>query len=119
MKRLNCNACGGHQTMGPAKVSKMSGVVQVIGWLFVAPSALGVALAALMMLASVMATGEVAADAVTEAERAGAGLGLMAAGGMSACVGVSSLISGLIGYLLIMKKKVWKCHTCGFHMDRD
>lgn len=118
-RRLDCSACGSAQSMAPTQVSKMSGVVQLIGWLIVVPSLLGVLFAALMFVAGLFATGEVSSTNMSDAEAAGAGLGLMMTSGTSLCLGASSLVSGLIGYLLIMKKKVWKCTQCGYHIDRD
>ena len=42
----------------------------------------------------------------------GAGLGGFFAGGASVCLGVSFLMGGLLGWLLIMKKKVLQCNRC-------
>ena len=115
--RLNCQACGSQHTMHPTQVSKMSPVVIVIGWLIAIPSILGVLFAGLILLAGVVGAGSV--DPATEGAAAGAGAALVFSGGTAACVGISSLLSGLVGYLLIMKKKVWKCSACGYHIDRD
>ena len=111
-KRLDCSACGATQSMAPAKVSKMSDVVRLIGWLIAAPSILGVLFAVLLFVMGLV-------GASGAQDEAAAGLGIMASGGTALCIGMSSLISGLIGYLLIMKKKVWKCSQCGYHIDRD
>ena len=35
------------------------------------------------------------------------------AGGLSACFGISCLVGGLLGWLLVMKKKVLQCKNCG------
>lgn len=43
---------------------------------------------------------------------AGVGLGGVFAGGASVCVGIASLIGGLLGWLLVMKKKVLQCNRC-------
>ena len=43
---------------------------------------------------------------------AGAGLGGLAAGGSFLCVGISSFVGGLLGWLLIMKKKILQCSSC-------
>lgn len=115
-KRLNCSACGTQGSMYPDKVSKMSPVVQIIGWIFAIPSIIGVVLSILFFVLGVLGIG--AQDAMHEGEEAAKGVAVMLTGSMSACMGISSLVSGLIGYLLIMKKKVWKCSNCGFHLDR-
>jgi hypothetical protein len=44
---------------------------------------------------------------------AGAGLGGALAGGASFAIMVSSLVGGLLGWLLVMKKKVLQCAACG------
>ena len=43
----------------------------------------------------------------------GAGIGGAFGGGASICFGVSFFIGGLLGWLLIMKKKVLQCVSCG------
>lgn len=43
----------------------------------------------------------------------GAGAGTLLAGGFSIFMIISSFVGGLIGWLLVMKKKVLKCSTCG------
>lgn len=43
----------------------------------------------------------------------GAGLGVTMAGGVSVFVMISSLVGGLLGWLLIMKMKVLQCTHCG------
>jgi hypothetical protein len=109
---LNCQACGGEHTMKPGKISKMSQVVQLIGWIITIPSLLGILFAVFIFLSGVLATG------TTENPDA-AGASLVVGTGTALCFGISSLLSGLVGYLLIMKKKVWKCTQCGYHIDRD
>jgi|GEM_PF-991044 len=95
---LNCNACGSKKTMAPTRIYRFSGIVQFIGRLIVIPSICGV-LFAFMFLTS-------------------AGANPFAVG-IAGFIAAGSLISGLIGWLLIMKKKVFKCLSCGFILDRD
>jgi hypothetical protein len=47
---------------------------------------------------------------------AGAGIGGAMASGFSIFIIISSLIGGLLGYLLIMKKEILKCTNCGVVM---
>ena len=47
------------------------------------------------------------------ASKAGAGVGVGLAGGFSAVALVMSLVGGLLGWLLVMKKKVLQCNSCG------
>jgi hypothetical protein len=116
-KRLNCTACGAQASMFPDKVSKMSPVVQIIGWIIAVPSIIGVVLSVLFFVLGIAGIGAQASE--TDTDQAAQGLAVMLTGSMSVCMGISSLLSGLFGYLLIMKKKVWKCSNCGFHLDRD
>jgi hypothetical protein len=44
---------------------------------------------------------------------AGAGAGAVLAGGASIVFGVFSLVGGLLGWLLVMKKAVLQCNACG------
>ncbi len=47
------------------------------------------------------------------AEIARSGIGGAAVVGTSVCVGISSFIGGLLGWLLVMRKKVLQCNFCG------
>ncbi|MCD8554124.1 MAG: hypothetical protein LRY47_09390 [Seleniivibrio sp.] len=51
----------------------------------------------------------------SDAEIVGATIGA----GIAIFIGMSSLVGGLIGWLLIAKKKVFKCNSCGFILNRD
>lgn len=103
--QLDCSACKQTQSMIPTEISRMSPVVVTIGWILCIPSLLGVALAVLIAMTSLSAASQTAL---------GATLGL----GMAFFFGIPSLVGGLIGYLLIMKKKVFRCTSCGFILDR-
>jgi len=48
-----------------------------------------------------------------QAATIGAGVGTAVAGGLSFGVIVMSFIGGLLGWLLVMKKKILKCNACG------
>jgi hypothetical protein len=43
----------------------------------------------------------------------GAGAGAVIAGGVSVFFGIMSLVGGLLGWVLVMKKKVLQCNKCG------
>jgi len=53
------------------------------------------------------------AEMDASASMAGAGVGAVLAGGMAIFVFVSSLVGGLLGWLLVMKKKILQCTNCG------
>lgn len=116
---INCNTCGSEKSMGPTQIHKFGGIVLFIGYLIVIPSVLGVLFAVLIFISTVSASSDVMATAQSDPEKAGAAIGAAMGLGMAAFIGVGSLISGLIGWLLIMKKKVFKCASCGFILDRD
>jgi hypothetical protein len=47
------------------------------------------------------------------ASTVGAGAGLAIAGGAAIFLGMMALVGGLLGWLLIMKKKILQCNNCG------
>lgn len=116
--RLDCSACKGKSTMVPTSVNRMSPVVVLIGWILVVPSILGIAWAVLCFLSVVGAAGSTYSTSSSAAAEMGttigAGIGII----LSIGVGIASLVGGLLGYLLIMEKKVWRCSVCGFVLDR-
>ncbi len=118
VQKLDCKGCNQSKTMEPKKISKMSTVVVVIGWIIAFPSIIGVIASLVMFISSVGAGAEVTANAQSEAEEMGAAIGAGLGMGFSIIMGIFSLLGGLIGYILIMKKKVWKCIQCGFIIDR-
>jgi hypothetical protein len=61
------------------------------------------------------ATTEVMSTAQSDAETAEAAIGVTTGFGI---FGASSLVGGTIGYLLLMKRKVYKCLKCGYILDR-
>ena len=115
---LDCQGCNMKRAMAATKVPKFGGIVRFIGFVIVVPSVLGCGLAILMLIASTTATVDVMQQVSSEAEMAGAAIGSTISYGFSIFVGISSLVSGLIGWLLIMKRKVFKCQNCGYIMDR-
>jgi hypothetical protein len=55
---------------------------------------------------------------MTEAAAKGAAVGTGISITIALLIAAVSLVAGLIGWLLIMKKKVFRCEVCGFIMDR-
>lgn len=103
---LNCNACGSKKTLAPTRIYKFGGIIRFIGYLIVIPSICGVFFAGILILIAFAGVASSGSAAI---------MGL----GLAVFVAAGSLISGLIGWLLIMKKKVFKCTSCGFILDRD
>lgn len=117
--KLNCKACESKHTMKPTKVRKMSPIVAFIGWLMTIPSILGLLFALLLFISSIMTGSDSGMENMDAPEALGTAIGLGIGIGASLLIGISSLIGGLIGYILIMKKKVYKCELCGYIIDRD
>jgi hypothetical protein len=93
--------------------------LRIIGYIIIIPSLLGVAVALIMLFSVIQVSSEIMSTIQTDAERAGAAIGTGIGFGMSIFTGATSLVGGLIGWLLLMKKKVYKCIKCGFVLDRD
>lgn len=117
--KLDCSACKSEKTMNPEKVKKFNGIVVFIGYLIAIPSVLGVIISFIIMMGTCSAGIEIGSQAVTDAEMAGAALGTGLGVGFGVIAGISSLMGGLLGWLLIHKKKVYKCTQCGFIINRD
>jgi hypothetical protein len=83
----------------------MSGVVVGIGYILLIPSILGI----LFSLYMVFATADASTKGHSSAGMAVAGFAELLEIGF----GIASLVGGLLGWLLIMKKNVLQCHHCG------
>lgn len=99
--KLDCKNCNGKQSMYKAEIDRFSPVVVIIGWIIVTPSLLGIFVSTIMLFSGMNG------DSFT---------GIRVT--ISLAFGVFSLLSGLLGYILIMKKKVYKCNICGSTIDR-
>jgi len=98
---LDCQACKKEKSMMSVSISKFGGLIRVIGWILALPSIISIALAVSYLIYAIVGQYNPAAVLI-----------------MFGTWVALSLVSGLIGYLLISKKKVWKCTYCGFVMDR-
>ena len=81
---------------------RMSGPVVLIGYILLIPSILGVLISAMTFFQL---------SSVSSQANASAGAGL--AGGFSIFIGLAFFVSGLLGWLLIMKKQILQCNVCG------
>lgn len=110
---MTCNACKTEGRIEQKKVSKFSGPVVFIGWIFLIPSLLGVLFSLIMFLSMGAVHSDVAAQATSDAEQAGAAIGAGIGYMVFGVLGISSFVGGLLGWLLVMKRKVLKCSNCG------
>ena len=115
--RLDCSACKTNGSMFATKVARFSDIVRIIGGILLVPSFLGMGFAALMVLSTVMSTASMPA-ARSDAEDAGRAIGFGIAFIFTFVVGIVSLVGGLLGWLLLANRKVYKCQNCGFILDR-
>jgi len=104
--------------MAATAIPRFSGFIRFIGGIIVFPSILGLVVAVLILIATISTAGSVGAGAKTDAEAAGAAIGASIGFGFAVFVGAVSLVAGLVGWLLLMKRKVLKCERCGFVLDR-
>ena len=115
--RLDCNACKTPSAMIATKIAKFSAIIRVIGGILLVPSVLGIAFALLVFLSTVMSS-SVMSTAHSDAEQTGAAIGLGIGFMFSLFIGVISLVGGLLGWLLLLNRKVYRCMRCGFVIDR-
>jgi hypothetical protein len=114
--RLDCQACKTLQSMAPSKVGRFGEIIRIIGGILLIPSFLGMGFAALMFISSVMTSA--ANPARNDAEAAGQAIGFGIVFIFAFGVGVLSFVGGLVGWLLLSNRKVFKCLNCGFILDR-
>lgn len=106
---LDCNACRSERSMSATTVPKFGTIVRLIGRILLIPSFIGFAAAVLMLVAS----GQVSrSDPSDAALNTGIGFALFL------FIAIPSLVGGLLGWLLLMQRKVYKCERCGFVLDR-
>jgi len=115
--QLDCNACKTTSSMMSTRIARFSNIVRVIGCILLVPSFLGIAFAGLMLLSTLMATSQMPTGH-SDAENAGRAIGFGIGFVFSIVVGVISLVGGLVGWLLLLNRNVWKCMRCGFVLDR-
>jgi hypothetical protein len=102
---LDCIACRSASSMQASAIPKFGGVLRLIGYIIATPSALGVALAALIAVVSVFSPRGNAASGM---------LGL----GFAVFVACASLVGGLVGWFFLGKRRAFVCGQCGYVMDR-
>ncbi len=111
MIEVKCKVCD-TGVLHNIKRYRMSGVVVVIGYLLLVPSVLGIVSTVLFQIAIVV--GSVLGSSETKGSTAYATLMPNAAVGIfSMVLGFSFLVAGLLGWLLVMKKKILQCNYCG------
>ena len=120
MKKImvDCSVCKTSNSMTAKKVPKSSLFVRFIGYLIMIPSIVCLLISLSTFFSGCSTTSEMMEVAQSDAELAGIAIATTAGFGFSVFIGMSSLVSGFIGWVLLMKKKVFKCNICGYIMDR-
>ena len=104
--------------MVATKVARFSAVIRAIGIILLIPSFLGFAIGGLFFISTIIATANVMPAAQSEPEQAGAAIGFVIGFGFSIFIGVISLVGGLLGWLLLLNRKVYKCVRCSSIIER-
>jgi len=99
--RIDCHACKLEGAMMAAEVDRFPPFIRFLGYILVIPSFVGVFFASLAFGASMSMGGE-------------SSLSLT----MFAILVCASLVGGLVGWLLLLRKKVYRCGRCGYIIDR-
>ena len=115
---LDCSGCKTPASMNATTVSRFGGFIRFIGVIIVIPSVLGVLLAILFFVSTSMVATAQIAKATSDAAAAGTAIGAGIGYGISLFVGAASLVGGLVGWLLLSTRKVYKCVRCGFILER-
>jgi len=99
--RIDCQACKLEAGMMAAELPRFPPFIRFLGYILVIPSMVGVFVTSLAFGAS-MSMGMESSLSLT----------------MFVILVCSSLVGGLIGWLLLLKKKVYRCGRCGYIIDR-
>jgi len=104
---LNCTACSSEKSMEATQIKKFNPLIRLIGYIIVTPSVIAIVVFTIGLF-------NIAMDGAEGGSEAAQGMAI----GMVVFMIAAALVSGLIGWLLLMKKKVFKCIHCGFILDR-
>ena len=94
---ISCKVCD-KGALVQTKVHRLSGPAVVIGYIFLIPSILGIIISALAFVQ------------VSYLSHGSSGGSLV--GGFVLIFGLASFVGGLLGWLLVMKKRVLRCNVC-------
>ena len=118
---LDCHACNNQQTMMRDTVPRFNCIIRTIGGILLIPSLLGVAVSLIGLFTTCTAHHEVMQDldpAYSTAGAMGATIGATISGGIFLVLGVGAFVGGLLGWLLLLTRKVYKCTVCGHIIER-
>jgi len=102
---IPCKVCD-RGTLARKKQHRLAGPAVLIGYFLLVPSVIGMCLALMAEMFLLFAS-------TNTQSREGAGIIALLGTGFTGFAFVVSLIGGLLGWLLVMKKHVLQCSTCG------
>ena len=113
---LTCQTCRSG-SLSRKHLYRMSDVVVVIGYILLFPSLIGMAVT--LALTGFVFIASIVGGAATKSPEAFAAGGVLAVFTVAfgAAIFVSCFVSGLLGWLLVMKKTVLRCNLCGMTID--
>ena len=100
---IQCKTCDQGKLVSKKKY-RMGGMVVFIGYILLIPSFLGVLLSSFFLIAAIFSASATNVDTGTVTA---------IFGGVSIFILISSIVGGLLGWLLVMKKRVLQCSFCG------
>ncbi len=113
LNRLDCWACKAQRTMVADQVHRFhEWTIQAAGFVLAVPGALGIALSVILSIAALVQAGMALAGRPIDLA-ASQRLGLLAL-----ILWASGVVAGLAGWLLLSRRRVWRCTRCGFVLDR-
>lgn len=115
---LDCPACKARFAMNAADIPRFDWIVRTIGYILLIPTILGLAWAVLMLIAAPIASRNLQ-EAISRAGGTSDPSALPMLIGVAFALGIAtaSLVSGLIGFLLVQKRKVYLCAECRFILE--
>lgn len=109
-EKITCKTCD-KGAMVKASVFRMSTPVVVIGHVLLIPSILGMLACAVPIIFAIIAL------FAAPREHAGDAFGISLVGGVFVFGFISSMVGGVFGWLLVMRKKILRCVNCGATVD--
>ena len=115
---IDCSACKTAASMSPTEVPRFGEFIRFLGYLIVTPSVLGFAFSILVVFGVGKANSDLAGRFAEPGFHAGVAIGSTIGVLGALFFGAVSLVGGLVGYLLLTKRKVFRCRVCGFILER-
>lgn len=117
---LDCKACDNIKSMVQTKIPRFNGVIRAIGTIFLIPSLLGIGISIIGLFSTCTVHHDVmlASGNSDPYLATGAALGSAISGGLFLVMGVGAFVGGLLGWLLLLTRKVYRCTVCGHVIDR-